>query len=98
MVLALDAEGREITTVEGLAGPDGKPHPLQEAFVREDALQCGFCTPGMVTSCAGLLRRNPDPTAEEVRDALSGNLCRCGTYPRIVKACRSAAAAMKGGR
>jgi len=98
MVLALDAEGRAVTTVEGLAAADGTPHPLSGAFLRNDALQCGFCTPGMVTACAGLLRRNPDPTPDEVRDAISGNLCRCGTYPRVVQACRDAAAAMKGGK
>jgi aerobic-type carbon monoxide dehydrogenase small subunit (CoxS/CutS family) len=98
MVLAVEAAGRTITTTEGLCGPDGKPHPLHEAFARCDALQCGFCTPGMVTSCAALLARNPDPTADDVRDAISGNLCRCGTYPRVVQACREAAAAMKGGK
>jgi aerobic-type carbon monoxide dehydrogenase small subunit (CoxS/CutS family) len=92
MTLALDAEGKAITTTEGC-------HPaLHGAFAKADALQCGFCTPGMVTACAGLLGRNPDPSAEQVRDAISGNICRCGTYPRIVEACRSAATAMKGGK
>jgi xanthine dehydrogenase YagT iron-sulfur-binding subunit len=98
MTLAVDAAGKAITTTEGLAGSGGKPHPLHEAFARCDALQCGFCTPGMVASCAGLLGRNADPSADEVRDAISGNLCRCGTYPRVVQACREAAAAMKGGK
>ncbi len=98
MVLAVEAAGRAITTTEGLCGPDGKPHPLHDAFVRRDALQCGFCTPGMVTSCAALLAHNADPTADDVRDAISGNLCRCGTYPRVIEACREAAAAMKGGK
>jgi aerobic-type carbon monoxide dehydrogenase small subunit (CoxS/CutS family) len=98
MVLAVEAAGRKVVTTEGLAGPGGGPHPLHEAFAREDALQCGFCTPGMVMSCAGLLAREPDPLAEQVREAISGNLCRCGTYPRVVKACRSAAAALRGGK
>ncbi len=92
MALALDAEGRAITTTEGCAPA------LHEAFAKADALQCGFCTPGMVTACAGLLGRNPDPSADDVRDAISGNLCRCGTYPRIVDACRAAASSMKGGK
>ena len=99
MVLALDAEGREVVTTEGLVGPDGKPHPLHEAFAKRDALQCGFCTPGMVMSCAGLLGRSADPTPDQVRDAVAGNICRCGTYPRVVEACRDAAAALrKGGK
>jgi len=99
MVLALDAADRGVVTVEGLLGPGGEPHALHEAFVRQDALQCGFCTPGMVMSCAGLLGRNPDPSPEQVRDAVAGNLCRCGTYPRVVTACREAAAALrKGGK
>jgi aerobic-type carbon monoxide dehydrogenase small subunit (CoxS/CutS family) len=97
MVLALDAGGRKVVTTEGLLGPGGAPHPLHEAFARRDALQCGFCTPGMVMSCAGLLGRVPDPTADQVRDAVSGNLCRCGTYPRVVEACRDAAAALRDG-
>ncbi len=96
MMLAVEAAGRAITTTEGLVGPDGAPHPLHEAFVREDALQCGFCTPGMVVACAGLLARNADPSADEVREAISGNICRCGTYPNIVRACRGAAAAARG--
>jgi len=98
MVLALDAADREVITVAGLLGPSGEPHALHEAFVRNDALQCGFCTPGMVMSCAALLGRNPDPSPDEVRDAVAGNLCRCGTYPRVVSACRDAAAALRKGR
>jgi len=98
MVLAVDAAGKSITTTEGLAGAGGKAHPLHEAFARCDALQCGFCTPGMVASCAALLSRNPDPSPDDVSEAISGNLCRCGTYPRVVRACREAAAAMKGGK
>ena len=99
MVLALDAEGRDVVSVEGLLGAADAPHPLHEAFVARDALQCGFCTPGMVMSCAGLLGRSVDPSPDEVRDAIAGNLCRCGTYPRVVTACREAAAALrKGGK
>jgi len=84
-VLAIDAIGRHVTTIEGLA-KDGELHPLQVAFVKHDALQCGFCTPGMVMSCAALLEANPKPTEQDVRHAISGNLCRCGTYPRIFTA------------
>jgi xanthine dehydrogenase YagT iron-sulfur-binding subunit len=90
MTLALDAVGHEVTTIEGLS-PDGEPHPLQSAFVKHDALQCGFCTPGMVMSCAALLNKNPHPTEQDVRHAISGNLCRCGTYPRIFAATLEAA-------
>lgn len=86
MVLALDAEGRKVTTVEGLSGPGGAPSDLQQQFVAKDALQCGYCTCGMVTAAEGLLRATPEPTPEQVRAALSGNLCRCGTYGRIVEA------------
>jgi xanthine dehydrogenase YagT iron-sulfur-binding subunit len=89
MALALDADGREIRTAASA------PEALRDAFVRRDALQCGFCTPGMVTSCAALLARNPDPGADEVRDGIAGNLCRCGTYPRVVEACVEAAAALR---
>jgi xanthine dehydrogenase YagT iron-sulfur-binding subunit len=86
MTLAIDARDREITTVEGFRARDGGPGDLQRAFAEEDALQCGYCTPGMVTACEGLLRANPSPTPDEVRAGISGNLCRCGTYPRIVSA------------
>ena len=91
------ADGREVLTIEGLAA-DGRLHPLQEAFLEHDALQCGFCTPGMILQALALLRRNPDPGEAEIADALEGNLCRCGSYPRIVAAVRSAAAVMRGGR
>jgi len=84
-VLAIDAIGRRVMTIEGLSN-DGTPHPLQVAFVKHDALQCGFCTPGMVMSCAALLEANPRPTERDVRHAIAGNLCRCGTYPRIFTA------------
>lgn len=85
MTLAMDAIGHQVTTIEGLSA-EGEPHPLQTAFVKHDALQCGFCTPGMVMSCAALLKKNPHPSEQDVRHAISGNLCRCGTYPKIFAA------------
>ncbi len=85
MTLSIDTAGREITTIEGLSH-DGKMHPVQAAFVRHDAMQCGFCTPGMVMSCAALLERNPNPNLSDVKHAVSGNLCRCGTYPKVFSA------------
>jgi xanthine dehydrogenase YagT iron-sulfur-binding subunit len=85
MTLALDARGRSITTIEGLAS-GGELHPVQQAFVEHDALQCGFCTPGMIMSCAALLNTKPDAGIEDVKRAVSGHLCRCGTYPNIFKA------------
>jgi aerobic-type carbon monoxide dehydrogenase small subunit (CoxS/CutS family) len=85
MTLAIDAVGHNVTTIEGISSGD-KMHPLQAAFVKHDALQCGFCTPGMVMSCAALLERNPHPSEADVRHAVSGNLCRCGTYPKIFAA------------
>jgi aerobic-type carbon monoxide dehydrogenase small subunit (CoxS/CutS family) len=94
MTLAVDAIGHHVTTIEGLA-PEGEPHPLQAAFVRHDAMQCGFCTPGMVMSCAALLERNPHPTEHDVRQAVSGNLCRCGTYPKVFAATLDAAHATR---
>ena len=90
MTLALDAVGHEVTTIEGLAS-ESEAHPLQAAFVKHDAMQCGFCTPGMVMSCAALLEKNPHPSEQDVRHAISGNLCRCGTYPRIFAATLEAA-------
>ena len=90
MTLAVDAIGHEVTTIEGISA-DGEPHPLQAAFVKHDAMQCGFCTPGMVMSCAALLEKNPHPTESDVRLAISGNLCRCGTYPKIFAATLEAA-------
>ena len=90
MTLALDATGRSITTIEGLADNETL-HPVQEAFIEFDATQCGFCTPGMVMSCAALLKRNPNPTLEDVKTATSGNLCRCGTYPKVFEATLAAA-------
>jgi xanthine dehydrogenase YagT iron-sulfur-binding subunit len=85
---------RRITTIEGLAQGDHL-HPVQQAFVANDALQCGFCTPGMVMSCAALVERDPDCTLEDVKSAISGHLCRCGTYPNIFKAALEAAAEMR---
>jgi len=85
MTLAIDAVGRKITTIEGLA--DGNQmHPVQAAFVKHDAMQCGFCTPGMVMSCAALLERKSNPSLADVKHAVSGNLCRCGTYPKVFAA------------
>ncbi|HWW03581.1 MAG TPA: (2Fe-2S)-binding protein [Candidatus Acidoferrum sp.] len=88
--LAIEAQGYEITTVEGLA-QNGTLTPVQAAFVEQDALMCGYCTPGFVMSMTALLRKNPRPTAEEVKHACSGNLCRCGTHPRIMQAAFKAA-------
>ncbi len=85
MMLALDAVGTEVTTVEGLAH-DGKLDPVQESFVRHDALQCGYCTPGLVMACRALLNENPKPTIEQIKCGLSGNICRCGTYTNIFNA------------
>jgi carbon-monoxide dehydrogenase small subunit len=92
LVLAAQAEGHEIVTVEGLAR-DGALHPVQEAFVEAGAVQCGFCTPGLVVTAADLLARTPDPTDDELREALSGNLCRCTGYAKIFDAVRLAAGA-----
>jgi carbon-monoxide dehydrogenase small subunit len=89
-VFAVQADGREITTVEGLMR-DGELHPVQAAFKQEHGLQCGFCTPAMMLVGAALLERNPDPTEEEIRTAISGNLCRCTGYMNIVNAIKSAA-------
>ena len=90
MTLAVDAIGHSVTTIEGLS-TDNEVHPVQAAFVRHDALQCGFCTPGMVMSCAALIEKNPHPTEADVRAAVSGNLCRCGTYPKVFAATLDAA-------
>ncbi|MBK7860965.1 MAG: molybdopterin-dependent oxidoreductase [Archangiaceae bacterium] len=84
-LLAIELEGRKIVTIEGLAKGDAL-HPVQQAFIEQDAMQCGFCTPGMVMSCAGLLTKNKKPTEADARDAIAGNLCRCGTYPKVVAA------------
>jgi xanthine dehydrogenase YagT iron-sulfur-binding subunit len=89
MMLAVDAVGKKITTIEGLS-QDGKMHPLQQEFVKFDALQCGFCTPGMVMACKAILDKNKKPDLVEIKKGLSGNICRCGTYTNIFKAVQSA--------
>ena len=94
LLLAIEAEGREITTIEGLAA-GGKLHPLQEAFVEHHAIQCGFCTPGMILTAKALLDATPEPTEEEIRRALSGNICRCTGYAKIVDAVKAASAREK---
>ena len=86
---------KKIVTIEGLA-PEGKLHPVQEAFLEADALQCGYCTPGMILGAVSLLKRNPKPSDAEIVTGMNGHICRCGTYPRVVQAIRTAAA--KGGR
>ncbi len=93
-VLAVQADGREVMTVEGLE-QDGKLHPIQDGFWQEHGLQCGFCTPGMMIASYALLQRNPDPSELEIRQAISGNLCRCTGYVNIVKAVQHAAAALR---
>jgi aerobic carbon-monoxide dehydrogenase small subunit len=89
-LLAVQADGAEVTTIEGM-GADGELHPLQRAFWEQHGLQCGYCTPGMIMASADLLARNPDPSEEDVREALAGNLCRCTGYQNIVKAVMAAA-------
>jgi carbon-monoxide dehydrogenase small subunit len=93
-VLAVQTDGRDVTTVEGLAR-NGELHPIQEAFKEEHGLQCGFCTPGMMLTSAALLEQTPDPTEEDIRWALSGNICRCTGYMNIVKAVQWASSKMK---
>jgi aerobic-type carbon monoxide dehydrogenase small subunit (CoxS/CutS family) len=90
------AAGKKITTIEGIE-KNGRLHPLQEAFLEADALQCGYCTPGMIMSSVALLSKNPNPSEQEIVRFMDGNVCRCGTYPRIVSAIRKAAQSMKGG-
>jgi aerobic-type carbon monoxide dehydrogenase small subunit (CoxS/CutS family) len=82
MTLAVDCQGKDILTIEGIGKP-GAPYPLQEAFIRHDALQCGYCTPAQIMTLYALLKKNPKPTLDEIRRAVSGNLCRCGTYSKI---------------
>jgi carbon-monoxide dehydrogenase small subunit len=94
-LLAAQADGREITTIEGMAS-DGQLHPIQEAFHRNHGLQCGYCTPGMVMAAASYLKENPSPTEADVREALEGNLCRCTGYHNIVKAILDAASSGAG--
>ena len=93
LVLAMEAEGSDITTVEGLQAPDGTPHPLQECFMRCGAAQCGFCTPGILVAAKALLDDNPAPTVDEIRFAIAGNICRCTGYTKIIDAISMAAPA-----
>jgi aerobic-type carbon monoxide dehydrogenase small subunit (CoxS/CutS family) len=94
---ASSVAGKKITTIEGLA-QNGSLHPLQEAFIQADAMQCGYCTPGMIVSGSALLKNNPHPTQAEIKEAMQGNVCRCGTYPRIVAAVQAAAKTIAGGQ
>ena len=94
-VFAVQAQGADIVTVEGLVGSDGRLHPLQEAFREQHGLQCGFCTPGMITRAYRLLQENPNPSDTEIRHGISGNLCRCTGYLTIVRAIRAAAERMR---
>jgi aerobic-type carbon monoxide dehydrogenase small subunit (CoxS/CutS family) len=96
MVYIEDVAGKDILTIEGLAR-NGELHPVQKAFVKHDALQCGYCTPGMIMNAAGLLNKNPEPTREEIIEGMEENLCRCGSYGRIIDAIETAAKDMKGG-
>jgi aerobic-type carbon monoxide dehydrogenase small subunit (CoxS/CutS family) len=91
-----DVKGKEVVTIEGLAR-NGELHPLQKAFIEQDALQCGFCTPGMILKAYSLLVKTPLPTREQIIQGMDQNLCRCGSYPRVIKAVESASKAMKGG-
>jgi aerobic-type carbon monoxide dehydrogenase small subunit (CoxS/CutS family) len=92
-----DVAGKDVITIEGLAR-GGKLHPVQQAFVDHDALQCGYCTPGMILTAAGMLMKNPSPTRQQIIDGLEDNLCRCGAHTRIIDAVETAARQMKGGR
>jgi len=96
LVLAAEADGRRVTTIEGI-GSSEKLHPLQQAFLDQHAVQCGFCTPGMILSALSLLNQNPDPSEEDIRQALSGNLCRCTGYRQIIDAVMQAAPLCRGG-
>jgi aerobic carbon-monoxide dehydrogenase small subunit len=96
-LLAVQVDGREVTTIEGMA-TDGQLHPIQEAFHRNHGLQCGYCTPGMIMAAASYLRENPNPTDEQVRESLEGNLCRCTGYHNIVKSILDAAGQMSGAK
>ena len=95
-LLAMQAEGANIVTIEGVAKPDGTLHPMQEAFRQNHGLQCGFCTPGMVISAIDLVKNNPRPTEQQIREQLDGNFCRCTGYHNIVKAVLAAAETMRG--
>jgi carbon-monoxide dehydrogenase small subunit len=97
-LFAVQADGHDVKTIEGMAGSDGALHPIQQAFWDEHGLQCGYCTPGFIMAAAYLLDRNPDPSDEEIRKGLEGNLCRCTGYVNIVKAVQTAARTMGGAR
>jgi aerobic-type carbon monoxide dehydrogenase small subunit (CoxS/CutS family) len=92
-----EVTGKNIVTIEGLA-VNGKLHPVQKAFLEHDALQCGYCTPGMIMNATGLLLKNPSPTSEQIKEGMEDNLCRCGTHMRIIEAVHTAAQEMKGGK
>ena len=96
VTLAVACDGKDVVTIEGIGGPDGDLHPIQEAFLDENAVQCGFCTPGMVLMAGDLLRLNPHPTEAEIRHHIKGNICRCTGYNGIVRAIQKAAARMAG--
>ena len=98
LTLALEADGASVTTIEGVAAlaGNGALHPVQEAFVQTGGSQCGFCTPGFIISAVGLLQRNPDPSEPEIREAISGNMCRCTGYIAIIEAIRRAAGVLRG--
>jgi aerobic carbon-monoxide dehydrogenase small subunit len=96
MTLAIECEGKDIQTIEGVADPlTGELHPIQQAFVNKSGMQCGVCTPGMILSAKVLLEANPDPSEDDIRNALSGNLCRCGNYQRIIECVKDAAKMMQ---
>ncbi len=97
-VLAVQADGAEVITIEGLQAEDGTLHPMQQAFHENHALQCGYCTPGMIMACRDLLQNNPNPSEAEIREGIEGNLCRCTGYQNIVKAVQAAASAAAGAR
>ena len=97
-LLAAQADGREVSTIEAMADADGTMHPLQDSFHRNHGLQCGYCTPGMLMAASSFLKENPNPTEEEVRESLEGNLCRCTGYQNIVKSILEAAGSMSGAK
>ncbi|GAB4258556.1 MAG: (2Fe-2S)-binding protein [Pararhodobacter sp.] len=96
LVLGVEAQGKTIDTIEGMAANDGTLHPLQRKFIEHAALQCGFCTPGILVAAKALLEKNPDPSEKEIRYWLAGNLCRCTGYDKIIRAVQDAAAEMRG--
>jgi carbon-monoxide dehydrogenase small subunit len=99
LMLAIECEGKDILTIEGMANLEtDQLHPIQEAFVKHSGMQCGMCTPGMILTAKALLDENPDPTEDEVREALAGNLCRCGNYKRITECVLAAAQTIRGAR